>query len=114
MPIVSCPDCGEDEDLSGRPEDERILLTCGACGRTWDRDTRLVCRLCGAEDIEGIPTSTLQEAGRGEQWAPSGIRLVYYCWSCQGNDVTSSTPDPGPHPPPGTKHDVKSLRRPDR
>ncbi|MEX2445924.1 MAG: hypothetical protein WD734_01185, partial [Dehalococcoidia bacterium] len=105
---------GEDEDLSGRAEDERILLTCGACGWTWDRDTRLVCRLCGAEDLEGIPTSTLQDAGRGDQRTPSGIRLVYYCWSCHGNDVTSSAPDPGPHPPPGTGHDVRSLRRPDR
>lgn len=62
MPIVGCPGCGEDEELSGRPEEERILPIRGACGRTWDRDTRLVCKLCGAEDIEGIPTSTLQEA----------------------------------------------------
>lgn len=114
MPLVSCPHCGEDEQLSGLRRRETILLTCDACGTTWDRDTRLVCSLCGSEDIEGIPTSTLQEAGRGEQRTPSGIRLVHYCWSCQANDVRSSTPQPGPHPPPGRRHDPRALRRPTR
>lgn len=110
MPLVTCPHCGEDDDLTGESDGEAILLTCGACGHTWDRDTRLTCRVCGSEDIEGIPTSTLAESGRGEQWAPSGIRLVYYCWACRANDVTASAPDPGPHPPPGTSRDLRRLR----
>lgn len=110
MPVVACPVCGEDDDLAGRREGEAILLTCGGCGHTWDRDTRPLCRLCGSQDVEGIPTSTLSESGRGDQWAPSGIRLVHYCWACRGNDVTSSSPGPGPHPPPGTSRDVRRLR----
>ena len=110
MPLVSCPVCGEDDDLAGRRDGEAILLTCGACGHEWNRDTRLVCRLCGSEDIEGIPTSTLSEAGRGEQRTPSGVRLVHYCWTCRASDVTASTPDPGPHPPPGGSRDLRRLR----
>lgn len=110
MPVVACPHCGEDEELGGERVDERILLTCEVCGHRWDRDTRLRCALCGSVDIEGIPTSTLEEAGRAGVRTPSGIRLVYYCWSCQGNDVTSTDPVPGPQPPPGRSRDLRSLR----
>jgi hypothetical protein len=113
MPIVVCPHCGEDEDLTGRQRDEAIVLTCGRCGHGWDRDTRLVCGLCGGEDVEGIPTSTLEEAGRAGVRTPSGIRLVYHCWSCRGNDVTSTEPVPGPQSPPGRSRDVRALRRVD-
>ena len=110
MPIVACPTCGEDEDLRGDRRDDAIMLTCGSCGHGWDRDTRLVCRLCGSEDIEGIPTSTLEEAGRAGVRTPSGIRLVHYCWACRGNDVTSTEPEPGPNPPPGRSQDLRRLR----
>ncbi len=115
MPVVACPACGEDDDLTGRREDGpggdgRLLLTCGRCGQTWDRDVSLRCGLCGSEDVEGVPTSTLQEKGRGEQWAPSGIRLVHYCWACGGDDVTSSTPRPGPNPPPGGSQHLRAFR----
>lgn len=111
MPLVTCPGCGEDEDLTGARSGDAILLTCGSCGHTWDRDTRLVCGLCGSEEIEGVPTSTLEEHGRAGVRTPSGIRLVHYCWACQGNDVTSSEPTPGPQPPPGRSRDLRALRR---
>jgi hypothetical protein len=111
MPLVVCPRCGEDDDLSGQPVGGTIVLSCGACGERWDRETRLRCRLCGSEDVEGVPTSTLEEAGRAGVRTPSGIRLVYYCWDCRGSDVTSSSPDPGPHPPPGGSRGLRALRR---
>jgi hypothetical protein len=111
VPTVACPACGEDEEVSGQRRGDGIALTCDRCGEVWDRDLRLVCRLCGSEDIEGIHTSTLEEAGRAGVRTPSGIRLVYYCWSCRGNEVRSTTPDPGPHPPPGTSRDLRALRR---
>jgi hypothetical protein len=38
MPLVACPRCGEDEDLTGTRDGETILLTCGSCRQTWDRD----------------------------------------------------------------------------
>jgi hypothetical protein len=114
VPLVACPQCGEDEELAGERDGETIILTCGSCGTAWDRDTRLVCLLCGSEEIEGIPTSTLEEAGRGDQRTPSGIRLVYYCFSCQSDDVRSSSPRPGPQPPPGNTRDLRALRRSSR
>lgn len=110
MPVVGCPLCGEDDELTGERDAARILLTCGVCGHRWDRDIRVRCRLCGSEDVEGIPTSTLEEAGRAGVRTPSGIRLVYYCWSCDGNDVTSSEPLPGPQSPPGRSRDLRALR----
>jgi hypothetical protein len=110
VPTVTCPICGEDDDLHGERQGDAIMLTCGACGHRWDRDTRLSCRLCGSEDLEGVATSTLEEAGRAGVRTPSGIRLVYYCWSCRGNDVTSSLPRQGPQPPPGRSRDLRALR----
>lgn len=107
---VSCANCGEDEELAGDRDGDRILLVCGRCGHRWERGTRPACGLCGSQDVEGIPTSTLQEAGRGEQRTPSGIRLRYYCWSCRGDDVTSTRPRPGPNPPPGTSSDLRALK----
>jgi len=115
VPMVACPDCGEDEELTGRRIDDggrqQLELTCEKCGASWFRDGAPRCGLCGSEDIEGIPTSTLQEKGRGDQWAPSGIRPVFYCWACRGDDVTSSRPRPGPQPQPGAPPDLSSLHR---
>jgi hypothetical protein len=110
VPVVACPACGEDDELSGERVGQRIVLTCGECGHRWDRDTRLRCGVCGSEDIEGVPTSTLEEAGRAGVRTPSGIRLVYYCWSCQANDVTATSPLAGPQSPPGRSRDLRALR----
>lgn len=111
MPMIACPNCGEDEDLTGERLGEAITLTCGACDLRWNRDTEPVCALCGSTDIEGIATSTLEEHGRANVRAPSGIRLAYYCWNCRGKDVTSSEPLRGPYPPPGTSsRDLRKLR----
>ncbi len=58
-----------------------------------------------------MPTSTLEEHGRGEQRTPSGIRIRHYCWECRGDDVTSQEPHPGPQPHPGGTTDLRELRR---
>ncbi len=110
MPAIACPACGEDDDLAGERVDERIVITCEACGATFGRDTTPTCGLCGSTDLEAIHTSTLREAGRGEQWAPSGVRIAWYCWDCTGRDVTSPDAVPGPNPPPGANDDVRGLR----
>lgn len=110
MPRVNCPACGEDEDLQGRRTDTGITITCGSCGAAFDRDTTPTCRLCGSTDLQAVRTSTLREAGRGDQWAPSGVRIAWYCWGCTGHDVTSPRPVRGPNPPPGTETDLRNLR----
>lgn len=111
MPIVTCPTCGEDDDLAGTRTADGITITCGRCGADWARDTTPTCALCGSTDLQAVPTSTLREAGRGEQWAPSGVRIAWYCWDCTGHDVTSPAPTPGPNPPPGEATDRRDLRR---
>lgn len=98
MPIVVCPVCDEDEELRGkRRDDGTVQLFCESCGATWDRNLTPVCGLCGSDDVEAVRTDTLQESGRGDQWAPSGIQVRYRCWSCGGMDVTG--PDPQAAPP---------------
>jgi hypothetical protein len=111
MPIVACPVCGEDDDLVGSRDGDVITITCGACGAAWNRDTVPTCQLCGSQDLQAVHTATLQEKGRGDQWAPSGVRIAWYCWACTGADVTSANPRPGPNPPPGDHLDPKALRR---
>ena len=98
MPLVRCPSCGEDEDLhvSDEAAGTSTRLRCGACGETWDKDSRPRCRLCGSDDLEHVPTQTLEAAGRGEQRTPDGIRDAWRCWSCGGRDVTSNHPQPAP------------------
>lgn len=110
MPSVACPTCLEDTDLAGTRTGDRIVITCGRCGGSFDRDTTPRCVLCGGTDLEPIRTSTLREAGRGEQWAPSGVRVAWFCWDCTGRDVTSPAPIPGPNPPPGSSDDLRALR----
>lgn len=112
MPRVQCPNCGEDDDLQGQRSDIGITVTCGACGTVFDRDTTPTCRLCGSTDLQAVRTATLREAGRGEQWAPSGVRIAWFCWGCTGQDVTSPDPRPGPNPPPGAATDRRDLRHP--
>lgn len=111
MPNVTCPGCGEDEDLRGQQTSGGITITCGRCGVTFERNTTPTCALCGSTDLQAVPTSTLREAGRGDQWAPSGVRIAWYCWVCSGHDVTSPNPEPGPNPPPGDPSDRRDLRQ---
>lgn len=94
MPSVACPACGEEDALRGRPSDEGLMLTCEHCGEEWNRDLTPRCGLCGSTDLEVVPTSVLEEAGRGEQRTPSGIRDVHICWACGATDATSSHPAP--------------------
>ncbi len=38
--MIRCAECGEDEELGGRPfDDGRREITCDGCGRSWIRDT---------------------------------------------------------------------------
>lgn len=96
IPTIECPGCGEDEELRGDRGEDGIVLTCESCGATWQRDVTPTCTLCGSEDLEAVPTSTLEDAGRGEQRTPTGIVLRYRCWSCGARDATSDEPEPAP------------------
>lgn len=93
MPLVSCPACGEDEELEAvRVTGEGApVIRCAACAHEWVRDTTLRCSLCGSADLRHTP-EPLWEKGRGEQRTPAGFHDVYACWSCGGRRVTSADP----------------------
>ncbi|MFP3913626.1 MAG: hypothetical protein ACLFWM_02030 [Actinomycetota bacterium] len=83
---VACPSCGEDEDLSGRREDARILLTCGRCGHEWMRRLDPRCSRCGSDDLQTVPVAIVEKS-RGTQLSVVGIRTVEMCWTCDRETI---------------------------
>ena len=96
MPAITCPACGEEDDLTGvRVADDTLQVTCDSCGVTWDRSTAPRCGLCGSTDLAPTP-KPLWEKARGNQRTPAGFLDAWRCWTCGGRDVTSDEPVPGP------------------
>ncbi|HUG75400.1 MAG TPA: hypothetical protein VMM81_06995 [Acidimicrobiia bacterium] len=91
MRDIACPECGEQELLTGIRRDDAIAVECGACGAAWTRDTTMKCGLCGSERVAYAP-KPLWERGRGEQRTPAGRIDSYSCSDCGGYDVTSANP----------------------
>lgn len=83
---ITCPLCGETEDLSGERHDEVITITCGACGQTWERPTTPVCPDCEGNDLQAVPHAIVEKS-RGTQLSVVGIRIVHLCLSCDGDDI---------------------------
>ncbi len=92
---IVCPDCDERSDLRGTRRGDQIMLRCGACGATWERDPTRRCRLCGATDLRYTP-KPLWEKGRGDQRTPAGRIDAYACNQCGGRGVTSTSPMSAP------------------
>ena len=63
---ITCPTCGSDEHLHGRPDADVIHITCTACDLTWDRLTAPHCATCGSRDMVCVP-EVLVERSRGTQ-----------------------------------------------
>lgn|GEM_PF-3313288 len=87
---ITCPACGEHEDLRGERRDGEVAVVCGACGASFVRDLTPRCTACGSEDLVPVPTNLLEDAGRGEQRAPTGIVDRLLCWECGATDATAS------------------------
>lgn len=96
MRIITCPSCGNADDLEGRHSAEGVEVECGSCGHTWLRDLTPTCTSCGSTNVVAVPTATLEEAGRGEQRTPSGIVDIYRCHDCGARDATSMSPQRDP------------------
>jgi len=77
---ISCPACGENEELSGEARDGAIWITCGACKTEWLRDPDR-CEHCGERSIADRREPLIQKA-RGTQQSIIGYRIVKECWSC--------------------------------
>ena len=80
--LVSCPRCGEDENLDGRPDDDGIIvITCASCGLEWARDTTPTCGRCGGTDLRPAFEAVVEKS-RGTQLSMQSARLVHLCPVC--------------------------------
>lgn len=84
---IACPKCGESEDLAGSRRDDVIVLTCGKCGFSWDRDLTPSCATCGSTDMQSVPLAIL-EKGRGTQLSVVGTRLIHLCSVCDAETLS--------------------------
>jgi transcription elongation factor Elf1 len=79
--LVSCPRCGEDDDLRGATVDDAIVVTCGACALQWERDVTPRCPTCGSTDVRPAFEAVVEKS-RGTQLSMQSARLVHLCAVC--------------------------------
>ena len=80
---ISCPACGETEQLRGERRDNLIALVCECCGAEWVRDpgARPDCERCGGTDMREA-VQALVEKSRGTQLSIQSFRQVWLCPTC--------------------------------
>ncbi len=83
---LSCPSCGEDDDLSGERVVEAIVVTCGACGHRWERSTKPSCPTCGTTELRTVPLAILEKS-RGTQLSMVGTRPIDLCPTCDAETI---------------------------
>jgi hypothetical protein len=85
-----CPSCGESEELSGRPTEEGIRITCERCGTDWLRDAApAACATCGGADLQQRP-QPVTAYSRGTQVSIVGWRTVPLCVTCDADMLSRS------------------------
>ena len=78
---VSCPRCGETDQLLGRRRNDVIALRCEACGQEWERDPSPRCASCEGNELVAA-VAAIVEKGRGTQLSVVGTRVVHLCVHC--------------------------------
>ncbi|MDS1269655.1 hypothetical protein RIF23_05040 [Lipingzhangella sp. LS1_29] len=78
---LTCPDCAEEDNLSGERTEDGIHITCEACGARWPRDTPHTCATCGGDDIH-MRGQAVTQYSRGTQLSIVGMRHIPLCASC--------------------------------
>jgi Zn ribbon nucleic-acid-binding protein len=115
---VRCPQCGEQEELSGRRVDGEILLTCDRCGYDGPRVARRTCPTCGGDDVVERPKA-LVERSRGTQLSVVGYTTVGLCRQCDADALAAALahggavmPDELPTVDPDTLRTMRKGRGP--
>ena len=92
MLLVDCPQCGEEENLSGyisgEPGEEVIEVSCGACGFSWVRDRTPTCPTCSSTDLRQAARSIVEKS-RGTQLSIQSIEVIYLCPVCDAADLAT-------------------------
>lgn len=84
---ISCPGCGETDDLRGEPrsEDGRhlIALVCEVCDAEWIREpgARPDCDRCGGDDMREAAQAVVEKS-RGTQLSIQSFRQTWLCPTC--------------------------------
>ncbi len=68
---ICCPDCDEQEQLSGRRVEGEVFLTCTRCGYDGPRVARRTCPTCGSDGVVDRPKAVV-ERSRGTQLSVVG------------------------------------------
>ena len=98
MPLVTCPNCSEDDNLLGETVDGTITITCGECGCVWDRDLTPRCPTCGRTDVRQAMQAILDKS-RGTQLSIQSMKLVYLCPDCDPELLARWIESNSPLPP---------------
>ncbi len=79
--LVSCPRCSEDEDLDGETIDGVIVVRCGTCDLSWERDVTPRCASCANTDVRPAFEAVVEKS-RGTQLSMQSARLIHLCPVC--------------------------------
>ncbi len=79
---ISCPQCGESEELQGSPTDSGLIeISCLACETAWQRDPKVRCERCQSADMYAAPVAVIEKS-RGTQLSIVSTTSEYFCWVC--------------------------------
>lgn len=92
--MISCPSCGEDDDLRGAREDGIIAVVCGACGHRWERHLDPRCPTCGGTDLLAVSKAIVEKA-RGTQLSVVATTEAHLCRACDRDLVAELEHRPG-------------------
>ncbi len=98
MADIACASCGEDENLDGERDGDKISITCANCGLVWDRDLRPVCTTCGSTEVRKA-FQAIVDKSRGTQLSIQSMRLVYLCPTCEPDLLADYLASKSPLPP---------------
>lgn len=109
MNEISCPSCGEDENLSGDSKEsgnkEKVTVTCETCGVEWERDLKPQCSKCGSEDMRAAVRSIVDKS-RGTQLSIQSLNVVYLCSECDRDELVAWNQSNTPLPPVELPYDI--------
>lgn len=86
---VACPQCGEQDELSGRRVDGEVVLTCDRCGYDGPRVVRRTCPTCGGDQVVDRPKAVV-ERSRGTQLSVVGYTTVSLCRTCDAHTLATA------------------------
>ncbi len=98
---MTCPACGEEEELTGERTGEGIRVRCGECGASWARDTPYTCATCGGADVHMRPQA-LTQYSRGTQLSIVSLHYIPLCGACDAVMLARANqqkPVPGQYQP---------------